>query len=334
MIYKICVLRGDGIGKEVVEEAVRVLQSLPIEFEFTYADIGYGCYLKKGDSLPQETLDKIEQSDSALFGAVTTPPNIPNYSSPILRLRQKLDLYINLRPIKYYPLKDARKNVDLVIFRENTEGLYSGKEREEDDGNTAITERVITRKASERIIRAAFEYALANKRKKVTLVHKANVLRLSDGLFRKIGQEISEDYPDIEYNEMIVDAMAMRLIKDPENFDVIVTTNLFGDILSDEASMLSGGLGISASGNIGKSKSVFEPVHGSAPDIAGKNIANPIAAILAAKMMLEHLGEEDQAKKIEDAVVDAIKNNKLTPELGGNLKTKEVTDHIIGELKK
>lgn len=333
-MYKITVLRGDGIGKEVVGEAVRVLQALEIDFEFDYAGIGYDCYKETGSSLPQKTIEKVRSSDATLFGAVTTPLNIENYSSPILRLRQELQLYINLRPTKYLPVKNARPNVDLVIFRENTEGLYSRKEHTEDNGDTAITERIITRKASERIIKAAFEYAVKNNRKKVTLVHKANIMRLSDGLFKKISQEISSEYPNINYEEIIVDAMAMRLIKDPENFDIIVTTNMFGDILSDEASMLAGGLGTAASGNIGDNNAVFEPVHGSAPDIAGKGIANPIATILATKMMLNYLGENKSAEKIENAVISAIENNMLTPDLQGTLNTKQVTDYIIGELKK
>ncbi|MBU0756789.1 MAG: isocitrate/isopropylmalate dehydrogenase family protein [Nanoarchaeota archaeon] len=334
--YRICVLPGDGIGKEVIPATVMLLQSLPknqIDFEFTYDEVGYGFYQKSGTPLKDETLEKVRASDAALFGAITTPPNIPDYFSVIIRLRQRLDLYSNLRPTRFYPIAGAREGVDLMIFRENTEGLYSGIERVEDDGNTAITERIITRKGSERIIRAAFEYAKKNSRKKVTLVHKANVLRESDGLFKRIGQEISSHYSSIRFEEMIVDAMAMRLIKDPENFDVIVTTNLFGDILSDEASMLCGGLGFAASGNIGDNCAIFEPVHGSAPDIAGKGIANPYATVLAAKMMLEYLDESGSAAKIDNAVIGALKVLVLTKELGGKYTTSQVIDELIKRIR-
>jgi len=325
--YKICILPGDHIGPEVIKEAVRVLEVVPIDFEFIYGDIGWGAYEKHGKPLPDDTRMKFESADAALFGAVTTPPNVENYSSPVLQLRRDYDLYVNLRPC-------YNDNIDLVIVRENTEGMYSGIERVEDNGNRAITERVITRKGSERIIKYAFELARTRVRKKLTVVHKANVLRETCGLFRKVALELAEKYPDVQMEEFLVDRCAMELIRKPEYFDVIVTTNLFGDILSDEAAMLTGGLGIAHSGNIGDERAMFEPVHGSAPIKAGKNTSNPIATILAAKLMLEHLGEKDEAKRIEIAVQETIAEKKVTADLGGSLSTTEVADNIIKLLTK
>ncbi|AJF61681.1 Isocitrate/isopropylmalate dehydrogenase family protein [archaeon GW2011_AR15] len=333
MKYRICVLPGDGIGPEVVEQAVKVLKALPLELEFTYGEIGYGCYLKKGDALPEETIKKVEKADATLFGAVTTPPNIENYSSAILRLRQHFDLYANLRPCRSFPHEISQKGISMYIVRENTEDLYSGVERVEDNGNKAVTEMIITRKGSERIIRYAFELAREKNLRKVTVVHKANVLRETCGLFRKVALEIAKEYPAIEMQEMLVDACAMQLIKNPGQFEIIVTTNMFGDILSDEASMLVGGLGLAYSGNIGKEKAVFEPVHGSAPKYAGKNVANPAAAILAAKLMLEFLGEDEAAKKVGDAVMSAIEEGDVTQDLGGKLTTEQAGDAVARRIK-
>ena len=333
MSYKICVLPGDGIGAEVIEQAVKVLKALPLEFKFVYGEIGYDCYLKTGDALPKETIEKVDKADATLFGAVTTPPNIENYSSAILRLRKHFDLYANLRPCKTFPNEISQKGISMYIVRENTEDLYSGVERVEDNGNRAITEMIITRKGSERIVRYAFELAKEKNLNKVTVVHKANVLRETGGLFRKIALEIAAEYPDIEMQEMLVDACAMQLIKNPSQFQVIVTTHMFGDILSDEASMLVGGLGLAYSGNIGKEKAVFEPVHGSAPKYAGKNIANPIATILAAKLMLEFLGENESAQKVENAVMSAIKDGAVTQDLDGNLTTEQAGDAIAERIK-
>jgi isopropylmalate/isohomocitrate dehydrogenase-like protein len=323
---KICVLPGEGIGPEVIEEAIKVLESLNLDLEFIYGDIGFGVFEKTGNALPDETIQKVEESDATLFGAVTTPPNIENYSSPIIRLRKHFDLYVNLRPC-------AKDGINLTVVRENTEGLYSGVERVEDNGDRAVTERIITRKGSERIIRFAFEYAKKKNLSKVTVVHKANVLRETCGLFRKVAFEIAKEFPDIEMNEMHIDVCAMQLIKDPKQFQVIVTTNLFGDILSDEAAMLVGGLGIAYSGNLGSKIAVFEPVHGSAPKYVGTHKINPIAAVLAAKLMLEHLGFEKEALRIENAVKKTIKENIVTPDLGGKHKTQEVTDSIIKNLE-
>src|SRR5690242_12657267 len=285
MTHKICLLPGDGIGPEVIANARTLLEALPLEWNFVECGIGFGEYERSGSPLPDSTVEQIRQADATLFGAVTTPPNIPNYFSPVVRMRQSLELYANLRPCRSIPHASSRSNIDMVIVRENTEGLYSGIERVEDDGNRAITERVITRKGSERIIRKAFELAKQTNRKSVHVVHKANVLRQTCGLFRAVALEIAKEYPEITTYEMLVDTCAMELVRAPEQFEVIVTTNLFGDILSDEACMFVGGLGVAASGNIGVKAAVFEPVHGSAPTIVGTGKANPIATFLATAMM-------------------------------------------------
>jgi homoisocitrate dehydrogenase len=250
-------------------------------------------------------------------------------------MRKAFDLYANLRPVQSLPGKFSRPDLDLLIVRENTEGLYSGRERLE--GDTAIAERVITRKGSTRIVRVAFEQArkrsaVSGHSAVVTIVHKANVLKVTDGLFRECALEVAKEYPEIAMKEMLVDAMAMRLVRDPENFDVIVTTNLFGDILSDEASALIGGLGVAPSANIGETAAVFEPVHGSAPDIAGQGVANPIGAILSAALLLDHIGQGAQADRVRQAVKATIAQGLLTRDLGGNATTREVTKAVLGNL--
>jgi homoisocitrate dehydrogenase len=247
-------------------------------------------------------------------------------------MRQSLELYANLRPCQSIPHELSKPNIDLLIVRENTEGLYSGVERLEDDGNRAITERVITRKGSERVIRKAFELARQTNCKSVHVVHKANVLRQTCGLFRAVALEVAEEYPDITMHEMLVDTCAMELVHAPEQFEIIVTTNLFGDILSDEACMFVGGLGVAASGNIGVNAAVFEPVHGSAPNIVGTGKANPIATFLAAAMMLDYLDEKESAERLRKAVNDSIANGESTPDLGGSLTTNQVTEKVIGRL--
>ena len=332
MTYRICLLPGDGIGPEVIDCAEQVLRSLPLDFEFVYTEIGFGTYERLGTSLPDSTLERIRLSSAALFGAVTTPPAIPNYFSPVVRMRQSLDLYANLRPCQSIPHSSSRPNIDLLIVRENTEGLYSGIERLEDDGKRAITERVITRKGSERIVRKAFDLARQTKRKTVHVVHKANVLRQTCGLFRSVAMEVAKEYPDITIHEMLVDTCAMELVRAPEQFEVIVTTNLFGDILSDEACMFVGGLGVAASGNIGVDAAVFEPVHGSAPNLIGTGQANPAATFLAAAMMLEYLKENESAERLRKAVNECIANNESTPDLGGSLTTSQVMERVIRRL--
>ena len=327
--HRICLLPGDGIGPEVIECAEQVLRALSLDLEFTRAEIGYATYKQLGTPLPDSTLEEIRFADATLLGAVTTPPAIPDYFSPVVRMRQSLDLYANLRPCRSIPHPSSRANIDLVIVRENTEGLYSGIERLEDNGNRAITERVITRKGSERIIRKAFDFARQTGRTNIHVVHKANVLRQTCGLFRAVALEVSKEYPDILMHEMLVDTCAMELVRAPEQFDVIVTTNLFGDILSDEACMFVGGLGVAASANIGKDVAVFEPVHGSAPTLVGTGKANPIATILASAMMLDHLGEKEHAVRLRSSIEACIAAGEVTVDLGGTLTTDQATRHVI-----
>jgi homoisocitrate dehydrogenase len=331
--YQVCLLPGDGIGPEVVGEAKRVLTELPLNIEWSEAAIGYGAYQKFGASLPEETIAAVRAADATLFGAVTTPPDIPNYSSPIIRLRKTFDLYANIRPCRSISNPISRPGIDLVIVRENTEDLYVGIERVEENGDKAIGEMVITRKGSERVARAAFDLARKRGFKRVTIVHKANVLRQTTGLFRRVALEVAQEFPEICADDMLVDTCAMELIRAPEQFQVIVTTNLFGDILSDEASMLVGGLGLACSGNIGVSAAVFEPVHGSAPKLVGTGTANPMATFLSAAMMLEHLGEGDLSARIKGAVEKAILEERTTADLGGKLSTREVTEQVIINLR-
>ncbi|MBC7876893.1 MAG: isocitrate/isopropylmalate dehydrogenase family protein [Anaerolineales bacterium] len=330
--YRICLLPGDGIGPEVIASARNVLESLPLEWDFVECGIGYDEYQRSGSPLPDSTIEQIRNADATLFGAVTTPPNIPNYFSPVVQMRQTLELYANLRPCRSIPHTSSRPNIDMIIVRENTEGLYSGIERLEDDGNKAITERIITRKSSERIIRKAFELARSTNRKTIHVVHKANVLRQTCGLFRSVAFEIAKDYPDIILQEMLVDTCAMELVRAPEQFEVIVTTNLFGDILSDEACMFVGGLGVASSGNIGTDAAVFEPVHGSAPTLVGTGNANPIATFLAAAMMLDHIHELEHANRLRSSIEDCIANNQVTIDLGGSLTTVQMTLQVIQRL--
>jgi len=328
--YKLAVIPGPGIGAEVITEAIRLLESTDLSFDCRYMEIGYEVFKKTGTPVPDDVLAEIRKTQACLFGATTTPVGVPGYKSAIITLRTALELYANVRPAKSYPIPKSMKNVDLVIVRENTEGMYSGMEFELPD--SAYTIRVITRKATERIARFAFELAM-KRRKKVTIVTKANVLRKSDGLFLEASRKVAEDYPDVEVEEAFVDVTAMRLILKPHIFDVIVTSNLFGDILSDEAAGLVGGLGLAPSANIGADYALFEPVHGSAPALAGRGIANPMAAILASKMMLDYLGENRWAERIEDAIVNVLEEAKvLTPDLGGSSSTTQVTDAIIDAL--
>ncbi len=328
--YKLAVIPGPGIGAEVVPEAVRLLESTDLTFDCRYMEIGYEVFKKTGTPVPDEVLTEIRKTQACLFGATTTPVGVPGYKSAIITLRRALGLYANVRPAKSYPIQKSMKDVDLVIVRENTEGLYSGMEFELPD--SAYTLRVITRKATERIARYAFDLAM-KRRKKVTVVTKANVLRKSDGLFLEVSRKVAEEYPDVEVEEAFVDVTAMRLVLKPNIFDVIVTSNLFGDILSDEAAGLVGGLGLAPSANIGADYALFEPVHGSAPRLAGRGIANPMAAILASKMMLDYLGENRWAERVENAVVSVLEEGKvLTPDLGGSSSTKQVTDAIIDAL--
>jgi homoisocitrate dehydrogenase len=330
-VIKICLINGDGIGQEVIPAAAEVLASLGLGIEFVEAPAGFEHFRHSGDAIPDATLTEVEACGVALFGATSSPSTkADGYRSPILALRKAFDLYANLRPVQSLPGKFSRPNLDLLIVRENTEGLYAGRERLE--GDTAIAERVITRRGSTRIVRMAFEEARKRISHAVTVVHKANVLKVTDGLFRECALAVAKGYPEIAVKEMLVDAMAMRLVRDPENFDVIVTTNLFGDILSDEASALIGGLGVAPSANIGEKVAVFEPVHGSAPDIAGQGIANPIGAILSAALLLDHVGQGAQADRVRRAVNAAIEQGVFPTDLGGKATTHEVTHAVLGGL--
>ena len=321
---------GDGIGPDVTIESIRLLQATGISFNFVQAEIGFEAYNKYGTPLPQKTIEICKKSDAILFGAITTPPNIKGYFSPIVHLRKNLDLYANVRPFKSLPIPNQKPGIDFIIVRENTEDLYAGQERLTKEG--AIAERVITKKGCEKIIKFAFELAKKQDRKKVTVVHKANILRITDGLFLDIAKKISISYPNIVMEDMLVDSCAMQLIKKTEAFDIIVTTNMFGDILSDEAAGLTGGLGVAASGNIGNNQGLFEPVHGSAPKYAGKNIVNPTASFLSSTMMLEFLGEDKMAQKIRKSITKTIEIGLTTKDLGGSLKSSELTDKIINNL--
>jgi|TARA_B100001971_G_C18257404_1_gene583359 isopropylmalate/isohomocitrate dehydrogenase-like protein len=329
-MYDVAVVPGDGIGKEVVPEAVRALESTGLEFNFHRFDVGYEVFKRDGNPVPNEAIVGIKQNPVCLFGATTTPLGIPNYSSAILTLRKALGVYANIRPAKSCPVRWSRDGVDLVVVRENTEGLYSGIEF--GDRDRAYTLRVISLEASERIAKCAFKLAMS-RRRQLTLVTKANVLRKTDGLFRDVSLGVAEEHPEVEVNELLVDVAAMHIVMKPQIFDVILAPNLYGDILSDEAAGLVGGLGLAPSASIGDDYALFEPVHGSAPDIAGKGIANPMAAILSAKMMLEHIGEDKWAHKLEAAVISVLMEGKhLTPDIGGNSTTLEVTDAIIKAL--
>ncbi|MDI9644052.1 MAG: isocitrate/isopropylmalate dehydrogenase family protein [Candidatus Verstraetearchaeota archaeon] len=324
--YKIAVMPGDGIGPEQTAATLRVLsavtESTGIEMEFIEAEGGDECLNRRGEALPKDSIETIKSSDACLKGPVGE-----SAADVIVKLRIMFDLYANLRPVKSYPgVQALRPDIDMLVVRENTEDLYKGYEFKV--GEDAVALRVITKRGSQRIAEMAFKYAL-KRRKKVTAVHKANVLRVTDGLFRDTCREVAGRYPQVSFEELYVDAASMHLIKRPQEFDVICITNMFGDILSDEAAQICGGLGMAAGANIGDSFGLFEPIHGSAPKHAGKNTANPISMILSAKMMLDWLGEEESSRKIEDAVMQVLSERKvLTPDLGGSSGTTEVAEEI------
>lgn len=326
--YQIAVVPGDGIGKEVMEAAIHVLDALDIDFDYVYGQAGDECLEKTGSALPDETLEIIRNSDACLFGAAGE-----SAADVIVKIRQEMRMFANLRPVKAYPNTNSLSDdIDFMIVRENTEGLYiANEESYTDDG--AVAKRIITREAEERIIDYAFKYAKDNNKSKVTGVHKANVLKKSDGLFKDIFYEVAERYLEIATEDYYVDATAMYLITKPESFDIIVTTNLFGDILSDEGAGLVGGLGLIPSANIGEDAALFEPVHGSAPDIAGQGIANPIAMMLSAVMMLRHLGENEAADRFDNAILKVLSDaNILTGDLGGSATTMEVAEEVKNNL--
>jgi len=326
--YQIAVVPGDGIGKEVMEATLFVLDSLDLDFDYVYGQAGDECLEKTGTALPSETLDIIRNADACLFGAAGETA-----ADVIVKIRQEMKMFANLRPVKTYPNTDSLfDDIDFMIVRENTEGMYIADEESYTDEG-AVAKRIITREAERRIIDFAFNYAVENNKSKVTAVHKANVLKKTDGLFKEIFYEVARDYPDIATEDFYVDATAMYLITQPESFQVIVTTNLFGDILSDEGAGLVGGLGLIPSANIGEDAALFEPVHGSAPDIAGQGIANPIAMMLSAVMMLRYIGENEAADKFDAAILKVLNDgNILTGDLGGSATTMELAEAVKDNL--
>ena len=369
--YRIAWLPGDGIGVDVLDATKIVLDKLALSAEYIHGDIGWEFWCREGDALPERTVDLLENVDAAMFGAITSKPVkaaelelVPElqgkgliYRSPIVRMRQIFDLYTCLRPCKAYagnPL-NYKEDIDLVIFRENTEDLYSGVEfnpvpaelaevltklskpfaafKDVPLNELAISNKVITYKGSERILRAAFEFARAHGRKKVTVIHKANVVRATEGMFLDIAKAVHQEFPEIEMDDANVDAICMWLLKNPRNYDVLVATNMFGDIISDLAAQMVGGLGFGCSGNIGQNLAVFEPSHGSAPKYAGMYKVNPIATILSAKMMLDWLGETGKGSALEQATAEVIKEGKVrTYDMGGSNSTLEMGEAIAAKL--
>ena len=332
-MISVTLIPGDGIGPDITTSAVKVIEAAGVKIDWEVMDAGLPAIEKNKDSLPKEVLDSIHKNMIALKGPVSTPVG-EGFKSVNVALRQEFDLYANVRPIKSIPgIKCRYENVDLVIIRENTEGFYSGLDHFMDvKGRSAVSIGIITKTGSERIARYAFDYALSNKRKMVTAIHKANILKYSGGLFLNVMKEVSEDYKEITFNDKIIDATAMQLVIDPSKFDVLVTTNLFGDIISDLASGLIGGLGLTPGGNLGFDIAIFEAVHGSAPDIAGKDIANPTAIILASVMMLRRLRLFEPADRIEKAVYKLIGEGKyVTKDLNPEkyVGTREFTDRLI-----
>lgn len=368
--YRLAILPGDGIGKEVVEAAMIVLDRLNLDAEYIYGDIGWEFWCKEGNALPDRTIKLLKETDACLFGAITSKPKEDaarelapelqgkglSYVSPIVKLRQLFDLYINLRPCKAYPGNplNYKEGIDLVIFRENTEGSYAGVEffplpdkvreafmlhpkmkdfKDVPSEEIAVSTRIMTRKGCERIVRAAFEYARKYQRKSVTLVEKPNVLRETGGLMLRVARQVATEFPDIKFYEANVDAMCMWLLKNPHDYDVLVAENLFGDIISDLGAQLVGGLGFACAGNIGEKYAVFEPTHGSAPKYTGMYKVNPIATLLAAKMMLDWLGETGKATVLEQAIAEVIKEGKVrTYDMGGSAKTLDVARAVAEKL--
>jgi isocitrate dehydrogenase (NAD+) len=332
----IAVIPGDGIGPEIMRATLRVLDALELGLKYDVVEAGLAAQEKFGELLPAATLEAIARHRVALKSPLTTPVG-EGFTSINVALRRRFDLYANVRPAISFPgTKSRYENIDILTVRENTEGAYIGEgQHVSADGDTATLTQKITRKGSERIVRYAFDIARRSGRKKVTIVHKANILKSTSGLFLKVAREVSAQYPDIEHNEMIVDNTCMQLVMNPWQFDVIVTTNLFGDIISDLCAGLVGGLGLAPGANIGADAAIFEAVHGSAPDIAGKGIANPCALLLGACQMLGHLGMEDQANRVRVAIRTTLAaRDRVTPDLGGTGSTDSFADALIGRLAK
>ncbi|GLP95235.1 isocitrate dehydrogenase [Paraferrimonas sedimenticola] len=331
---KITVLPGDGIGPSIIDSALQILDKVGCDFEYEFADAGLTALEKHGELLPQRTLDLIEKNQVTLKGPLTTPVG-GGFTSINVTLRKRFNLYANVRPVLSFAGTQARyENIDIITIRENTEGMYSGLgQKVSEDGRSAEAMSVITREGAERIVTFAYELARKEGRKKVTAVHKANIMKSTSGLFLDVAREVAERYPDIQSDEMIVDATCMKLVMNPEQFDVIVTTNLFGDILSDLCAGLVGGLGMAPGANIGKDAAIFEAVHGSAPDIAGKNLANPTSVILASIQMLEYLGMADKAEAIRSAISAVIaEGDRTTRDLGGSHGTTDFTQAVLERL--
>jgi isocitrate dehydrogenase (NAD+) len=331
----ISVISGDGIGPEIMTATLRVLEALDCGLQFQFVEAGLTALEHHGDLLPGATMESIRRNGVALKGPLTTPVG-KGFRSINVTLRERFDLYANVRPVVSIPGTRARYDkVDIITVRENTEGAYLAADSKiSDDGSRAESKMVITRKGSERVTRYAFELARSAGRRKVTLVHKANILKTVSGMFLDVAREIAAQYPDIDCEEMIVDATCMKLVMDPQQFDVIVTTNLFGDIISDLCAGLVGGLGLAPGANIGQDTAIFEAVHGSAPDIAGRGIANPCALLLAAAQMLAYLGQDDRARLLRAAITTTIAAaDRTTPDLGGSGSTAGFADAIVERIR-
>lgn len=330
-MHNITLINGDGIGPEISDSVVKIIEKSGLDIDWDVQTAGSDVIEQEGTPLPQRVLDSVIKNKVALKAPVTTPIG-KGFRSVNVQLRKALDLYANLRPCKNLPAIETRfNNVDLVVVRENTEDLYAGVE-EQIDENTAHSIKIITRQASERICKFAFDYAVKNNRKEVCAVSKANIMKLSDGLFLESYRKIAQNYPQIKQREILVDNLCMQLVQDPTRFDVLVLPNLYGDIVSDLTAGLIGGLGVAQGANIGKDCAVFEPVHGSAPDIKGQNKANPTALLLSAIEMLKYINENNYAQKIENALFKTLSEGYKTADIGGTLSTTEFTDKIISNL--
>jgi len=332
----LCVIEGDGVGRDVIPAALQVLQTLIPDINICMVDAGYDYHKEHGTPLPQATIDTAVNCRAVLFGAADSPSfPVEGYFSPIIELRRILKTYANVRPTRYMPVATARAGVDLVVVRENTEDLYIVEESTEADGDTSKAQKIVTRSATERVSHLAYKLAQRTERHKMTIVHKANILPQSDGLFRRVALEVAEQYPHIETDELLVDTAAYWMVKEPARFDMILTSNMYGDILSDMAAAWGGGLGIAPALNLGDDAAIAEPVHGSAPDIAGQGIANPTAAILSVALLLRHhWRRDDLAERIEDAVRNTLSNGDYTVDIyrDGAINTQEFTYRVISQL--
>jgi isocitrate dehydrogenase (NAD+) len=328
----ITLIYGDGIGKEVIASAKAIVEASGAKVDWEVQEAGAEAAEKYGKPIDDAVLESISRNGVALKGPTATPIG-KGFRSVNVEIRKRLDLYVNLRPLRSFEgVKSLYQNIDLTIVRENTEGLYIGIEKQVDEGRAEVT-KVITKKASDRIVKYAFDYARDMGKKKVTAIHKANIMKLTDGLFLNCAKEVAQGYPDIAFNDKIIDAACMDLALNPYSYDVMVAPNLYGDIISDLGSALVGGLGVAPGANIGEGVAVFEAVHGSAPDIAGKDLANPTSAILSSAMMLKHLGMKEEGQRVEDAVAACFAAGQMTGELGGTLGCKAFTEAVIRNMK-